>query len=67
MGLVYSKLILDAFQDEAELLKIWHRVLLEHLKVALVLVGLQNPVHDKLIALISKLDFIILFNSTQNP
>ena len=67
MGLVYSKLILDAFQDEAELLKIWHRVLLEHLQVALVLVGLQNPVHDKLIALISKLDFIILFNSTQNP
>lgn len=67
LGLTDSKLILDALQDEVELLEIWHRVLLEHLQVARVLVGLQYPVHDKLIALISKLDFIVLFNSTQNP
>lgn len=67
LGLTDSKFILDAFQNEIELLKIWHRVLLEHLQVALVLVGLQYPVHDKLIALISKFNLIVFFNSAQNP
>ena len=67
LGLTDPKLILDALQNEVELLEIWHRVLLEHLQVALVLVGFKDSVHDKLIALISKLNFIVLFYSSQNP
>ena len=63
LGLIYTEFIFDALQDEVNLLEIRRRILLEHLQVALILVGLQNPMHNKLVALISKLNFIIFFNS----